>query len=286
MGRIVSIIAVAFALFHIYAGGFRPLVAYEQRTVHLTFALVLTFLLHPFRKGEKITWVEICLAAVSAGTGGYLFIEADQITGRMGIPSAFDLIVGGIIILLVLEATRRVIGLAITLIAAVFLLYAHFGYLAPLSIAHQGYAVERIISQMSSQRKGFSVFPGCLRHVCHPLRHICSLSVRVRAFFIDLSMAPAFGRPCKVSVMSSSLWNDLRECSQCHGRRIAHDHVNEEDRFKPHVAGAVRPSRRQADRSCLCHGSGGLCHGRISAPYINICISAALPAILYYIALL
>ena len=157
--RVTPVIAVCFALFHIYTGGFRALVAYEQRGIHLIFVLVLVFLLMPYRKGRKISWLDICLAVLSAAAGAYLVIEADEITERMGIPNTFDLIVGGIVILLVLEATRRAIGAAITIISVIVLLYAYFGYLAPLAIAHRGYSLERIISQMSLATEGIFGIP-------------------------------------------------------------------------------------------------------------------------------
>ena len=159
LGRIVTVIAVVFSLFHIYTGGFRALVAYEQRGVHLTFVLVLIFLLIPYRTGRKISWPDICLAVLSAAAGAYLVIGADEIAERIGIPSTPDLIVGGAVVLLVLEATRRAVGAAITILAGIVLLYAHFGYLAPLFIVHQGYPVERIISQMSLATEGIFGVP-------------------------------------------------------------------------------------------------------------------------------
>jgi TRAP transporter 4TM/12TM fusion protein len=157
--RVATIVAVCFALFHIYTGGFGALVAYEQRGVHLTFILVLCFMMTPYRKGRQISWPDICLAVLSAAAGVYLVFGADDIAERIGIPSTLDLFVGGAIMLLVLEATRRMIGAAISIVAGIVLLYAYFGYLAPLSIAHQGYPLERIISQMSLATEGIFGIP-------------------------------------------------------------------------------------------------------------------------------
>lgn len=157
--RVATIVAVCFALFHIYTGGFGALVAYEQRGIHLTFILVLCFLMTPYRKGRKISWPDIFLAVLSAAAGAYLVIGADQIADRIGIPSTLDLIVGGATVLLVLEATRRMVGAAISIVAGIVLLYAYLGYLAPLSIAHQGYPLERIVSQMSLATEGIFGIP-------------------------------------------------------------------------------------------------------------------------------
>ena len=159
LGLIVTVLAVALSLFHLYTGGFRPLVAYEQRGVHLTFVLVLIFLLIPYRKGRKISRLDICFAVLSLAAGAYLVIEADAILDRIGIPITRDLIVGGALILLVLEATRRAIGAAVPIVAVIVLLYASFGYLAPLSFIHQGYPTERIISQMTLANEGIFGIP-------------------------------------------------------------------------------------------------------------------------------
>jgi TRAP transporter 4TM/12TM fusion protein len=295
IGHVVSVIAVVFALFHIYTGGFRPLVAYEQRGIHLTFALTLTFLLHPFIKGKKITFVDILLSALSAAAGSYLFSEADNITARMGIPNALDLIVGGVIILLLLEATRRIIGVAITLIAGVFFLYAYFGYLAPISIAHQGYSMERIISQMSLATEGIYGIPLGVSATFIILFVIFAAFLSESGagqFFIDISMA-LFGRfrggPAKVSVMSSSLFGTIS------GSAVANVMVDgwltiplmKRTGFKPHVAGAIEAVASTGGQIMppVMGAAAFVMAEMLGIPYIRICISAALPAILYYIAL-
>ncbi len=295
IGRIVSAIAVAFALFHVYAGGFRPLVAYEQRGVHLTFALVLTFLLTPLKKEKGITWIDIGLSIVSAAAGGYLLFQADEIIERMGIPSTLDLITGGIIVLLVLEATRRLIGMAITIIAGIFLLYAYFGYLAPFAIAHEGYSIDRIISQMSLATEGIYGVPlGASATFVILFVIFASFLSESGAgqFFLDISMA-LFGRfrggPAKVSVMSSSLFGTIS------GSAVANVMVDgwltiplmKKIGFKPHVAGAIEAVTSTGGQIMPpVMGAAAFVMAEIlGQPYIKICIAAAIPAVLYYVSL-
>jgi TRAP transporter 4TM/12TM fusion protein len=293
--RLASVVAVCFALFHIYTGGFRPLVAYEQRGIHLTFTLVLSFLLTPYRKGRRISWLDIGLAVLSAAAGAYLFLEADQITERMGIPSMLDLLVGGVILVLVLEATRRVIGAAITIIAAFFLVYAYFGYLAPVSIAHQGYSLERIISQMSLATEGIFGVPLGVSATFVILFVIFAAFLSESGagqFFIDISMA-LFGRfrggPAKVSVMSSSLFGTIS------GSAVANVMVDgwltiplmKRIGIQPHVAGAIEAVASTGGQIMPpVMGAAAFVMAEIlGLPYIKICIAAAIPAILYYVAL-
>jgi TRAP transporter 4TM/12TM fusion protein len=293
--RVASMVAVCFALFHIYTGGFRPLVAYEQRGVHLTFTLILSFLLTPFRKGKGLTWVDVGLAVLSTLAGSYLIIEADEITERMGIPSALDLLAGGAIVILTLEATRRVIGAAITIIAGVFLLYAYFGYLAPISIAHQGYSLERIISQMSLATEGIYGIPLGVSATFVILFVIFAAFLSESGagqFFIDISMS-LFGRfrggPAKVSVMSSSLFGTIS------GSAVANVMVDgwltiplmKRIGIKPHVAGAIEAVASTGGQIMPpVMGAAAFVMAEIlGVPYIKICIAAAIPAILYYVAL-
>ena len=295
IGLITTVIAVLFALFHVYTGGVRPLVAYEQRGIHLTFALILTFLLTPYRKGKRITWIEVALALISLGAGGYLFLEAEAIVDRMGIPTKLDLVAGGIVVLLVLEATRRLIGLTITVVAIFFLVYAYFGYLAPIAVAHEGYSIERIVSQMSLATEGIFGVPlgASATFVILFVIFAAFLSESgAGQFFLDISMA-LFGRfrggPAKVSVMSSSLFGTIS------GSAVANVMVDgwltiplmKKTGFRPHVAGAIEAVTSTGGQIMPpVMGAAAFVMAEIlGVPYIKICVAAAIPAVLYYVAL-
>ncbi len=295
IGGVISVIAVAFALFHLYAGGFRPLVAYEQRGVHLTFALALIFLVCPFKRGGRISWVDVCLSGLAAVGGGYLFFESDSLMMRMGIPTALDIIVGAVMLLLVLEATRRVIGLAMPIIAGVFLLYGYFGYLAPGFIAHRGYSIERIISQMSLGTEGIYGIPLGVSATYVILFIIFAAFLSecgAGKFFLDISMA-LFGRfrggPAKVSVMSSSLFGTVS------GSAVANVMIDgwltiplmKKIGFKPHVAGAIEAVNSTGGQIVppIMGAAAFIMAEMLGVPYIKICIAAIIPAILYYLSL-
>lgn len=117
---IVFVLLLSFSLFQLYTGYFGAYTAYIQRTIHLGFALVLIFLLFPSKKSgnkRKIAWYDYILALLSLIVCLYWPLFYDEIVQSIGSISTAQMIVGGIAILLTLEATRRAVGLPITIIA-------------------------------------------------------------------------------------------------------------------------------------------------------------------------
>ncbi len=161
-GRLVTTLAIALSLFHLYTSYFGTLGAIPQRTIHLTILLVLVFLLYPARSGRsssRISPVDVLLALVSVVVGAYIFVEYDKMMLLMKPLTAVDIALGIAAVVIVLEATRRVIGLALPIIAIIFLLYAVAGNHMPDLIAHAGYGVERIAYQMYFTTEGVYGLP-------------------------------------------------------------------------------------------------------------------------------
>ena len=123
----VKIFAIIVALYHLYGSVFGTPVTLKHRSLHVAMVLALGFLLYPFRKKgnrKSIAWYDLLLAIVIMATAAYVWIDYLGIIGRSGIPNAMDLVVGGLLIVLVLESARRVTGLALPILGIVFLLYA------------------------------------------------------------------------------------------------------------------------------------------------------------------
>ena len=122
MGWIALIGLLAFSLFQVYTSVFGVLTAQLQRSIHLGFALALIFLLFPLRKRNagtknKVAWYDVILAALSVVVGAYWPVMIDDLVNRVGRLTDFDFFVGLLAVLLVLEATRRTVGLPIMIIA-------------------------------------------------------------------------------------------------------------------------------------------------------------------------
>ena len=160
--KLVAIIAITWSLFQLwYAspfpfwlnfGMFKGLPA---RAIHLGFALLLAFLIFPYARGKKVNFIDILIAITGAICCLYIYVFYDQLVDRGGIllkinlsdnfTIPIELILGIIGILILLEATRRVIGIPLVVIAVCFLLFSYFGQYAPDIISHGGLSLKRLV---------------------------------------------------------------------------------------------------------------------------------------------
>ena len=160
--KIVAAIAIIWSLFQLWYASPFPFIfnfgmfkGLPARAIHLGFALTLAFLIYPFAKGKKISVFDILISFVGAFSCFYIYFFYDQLVDRGGvllsisIGNNFDLpielIIGSLGILILLEATRRAIGLPLVIIAICFLLFSYFGRYAPEIISHGGLSLNRLV---------------------------------------------------------------------------------------------------------------------------------------------
>ncbi|MCD6269122.1 MAG: C4-dicarboxylate ABC transporter permease, partial [Deltaproteobacteria bacterium] len=150
----VTVVAITLSLFQLYTAGIAPLAAIYQRSVHLVLILVLVFALYPPIKTAAKDKIDIyliidgILILLAITIGAYIWIEFNDIVERQGDWITTDVVMGTIAIFLVMEATRRVIGLFMSAIAIIFLLFTYFGPWMPDLLAHKGYSIERIVTTL------------------------------------------------------------------------------------------------------------------------------------------
>lgn len=216
IGWIVFIGLLSFSLFHLYTGVFGMLTAQLQRSIHLGFALALIFLLFPARKKDrgrkhKVAWYDIILAILGVAVGAYWPLFIDEIVMRAGRLTEIDFYIGLLAVLLVLEATRRAVGLPITIIAVVFLLYGIFGPYMPSFLAHRGLNLDRLVQTMFYTTEGILGTPlGVSSTYIFLFLLFGSFLVKtgVGQYFNDLAVSIAgkrIGGPAKVAIFSSAL---------------------------------------------------------------------------------
>ncbi|WP_077211230.1 TRAP transporter permease [Bacillus dakarensis] len=216
LGWIVFLGLLSFSLFQLYTGIFGMLTAQLQRSIHLGFALSLIFLLFPARKKDrgvkhKPAWYDIILAIASVVVGAYWPMMIDELVMRAGVITQVDFYIGLLAVLLVLEATRRAVGMPITIIAALFLLYAIFGQQMPGFLAHRGLSLERLIQTMFFTTEGILGTPlGVSATFIFLFLLFGSFLVKtgVGQYFNDLAVSlagKATGGPAKVAIFSSAL---------------------------------------------------------------------------------
>jgi TRAP transporter 4TM/12TM fusion protein len=144
-----TLVAVVMSLFALYAA-VETISALSVRSLHLLFALVLTFVLYPAGrrfKGKVNGW-DWMLAAAAIVSVGYVAWFADELQFRAAVPNALDLVLGAVCMTLVLEATRRAVGWPVPLVALGFLAYAFWGNYLPQLWSHPGFDLERTLGYL------------------------------------------------------------------------------------------------------------------------------------------
>lgn len=208
---------LSFSLFQLYTAIFGVFPAQIQRSVHLGFALGLIFLLFPATKNLKaagtckVAWYDAVLAVLGAGVGVYWVINYETIVTGIGLITTVDFYVGLLAVLLVLEATRRAVGLPITIIAGLFLLYGLYGSSLPGFLSHNGLTLERLIQTMYFTTEGILGTPLAVSSTFIFLFILFGaflVQTGVGQYFNDLAVAVAgrsTGGPAKVAIFSSAL---------------------------------------------------------------------------------
>ena len=160
--KIVAAIAIIWSLFQLwYASPFPFMFNFgifkglPARAIHLGFALCLAFLIYPISKGKKISFIDIIISLLGAFSCLYIYFFYDHLVDRGGVLLSvkigenfnlpIELIIGSFGILILLEATRRAIGLPLVIIAICFLLFSYFGRYAPEIISHGGLSLNRLV---------------------------------------------------------------------------------------------------------------------------------------------
>jgi len=121
----------------------------QARSIHLAFALFLAFLAYPASANsprDSIPLLDWGLALLGAFCAAYIYLFYEQLAERSGAPILFDMVVGITGLIILLEATRRALGLPLTIVALVFLTYTYFGPYMPDVIAHKGQSLSKIVS--------------------------------------------------------------------------------------------------------------------------------------------
>ncbi len=162
--KLVAIIAITWSLFQLWYASplpfildFGKIIDVPARSLHLAFGLTLCFLVYPSfksKRGEPIPIYDYFFAAIGLIATLYIFFSYESWVHRQGILAhleifnfkiPYEVILGSLGIILLLEATRRAIGIPLVTIALIFLLFSIFGQSMPDLISHQGLSITRLV---------------------------------------------------------------------------------------------------------------------------------------------
>lgn len=293
--NVVYVVAVLWALFQLYALIFLIDILF-LRIVHVTFALILAYLIKPLRKpfNKIIDPILIFLAII---TCIYYTSIIDLIAERIPYVTPLttcDLIFGSLLIALTVEAVRRVAGKILALFITVFILYWLFGPLIPGVIRHN-ISPRLIFEQISLSTAGIL---GFLTYISSTFVYLFILfsallyGTGIGKFYIDLALASVGrtrGGGAKAAIIASSLFGTISGASVSNVLATGTFTIPlmKKLKYKPALAGAVEAIASTGGQLMppIMGAAAFIIAEVLGVDYLYVCIAAAIPAILYYIAL-
>ncbi len=301
--RLASLTAVCWALFQLATSYFGVLPLLQQRPIHMAFGFALIFLLYPARPrdggrgwgGRLSAAASVALLALSVGLGAYVAWLHIDLVWRMGDYHDYEVVLGGLAVLVVLEATRRTTGWALPVIAVVFLLYAFFGNVAPDLIAHRGFSLRRVFTQLYLTQEGIYGLPMGISATL--VFNFVLLGAFLKEtgsgqFFIDVALA-LFGRvrggPAKVAVVASSFFGTISGSAVANvvGTGSFTIPLMKSIGYRPMFAGAVEAAASSGGQIMppVMGAAAFLMAELLDISYFSVVVAALIPAVLYYVAL-
>jgi TRAP transporter 4TM/12TM fusion protein len=294
--KVVMAVALAFSSYQLVIAAFSPISSLPTRSIHVGFVLALAFLIHPIGKRaerRRIAIYDYALAAIASALALYhLMFEGDLIQ-RSGDPTTADLVVGTIFIVLVFEGARRILGLALPIICAVFLAYGLLGQFLPSLIAHRGYGFDQIVGQLFLGTEGIFGIP-TLVSATYIFLFILFGSFLEHAGMVNLfnNIALGFvgharGGPAKVAVISSGLMGTISGSGVANVLTTGQFTIPLMKRFgyAPVFAGAVEATSSMGGQIMppVMGAVAFIMAETLNVPYVTIVKAAVVPAVLYYV---
>ncbi|ONK24374.1 C4-dicarboxylate ABC transporter [Bacillus sp. VT-16-64] len=295
-GWIIFFGLLAFSIFQLYASITQSIPRQILLSIHLGFALSLIFLLFPasrkIKRKNKVPWYDIILSLISVGIGAYWPMMIETIVNRVGTLTPIDLTVGVLAILLTLEATRRAVGMPITVIAILFMLYAYFGQSMPSFLAHRGLNFESLVNTLFFTSQGIlgtPLYVSATFIFLFLLFGAFLVKTGVGQYFNDLALSIAgrrVGGPAKVAIFSSALQGTISGSSVANVVTSGSFTIPMMKKlgYRKEFAGAVEAAASTGGQIMppVMGAAAFLMVEFIGITYWEIAKAAAIPAILYF----
>ena len=214
-----GVIAASFSGFYLYTSGFGLVSSESNRAFYLLFTSLLVFLSYPANKNKDsfapsiLDFVFIILASVSIIYWVNEYVN--YAINRVSSPSEWDTLFGVIAIIVIVETSRRALGIAIPIIAAIFLLQLYYGEYLPGKLSHSGLPFRRIIEfTFSTQEAMFGVVTATFATFVFPFMIFGAFLEKsgAGAFFMKLATSLTGkwrGGPAKIATFSSALFGSI-----------------------------------------------------------------------------
>lgn len=301
---IVGVLLVTLSCFHYYTAGFGLLREATHRGIHLALVMSLIFLVFGLRKTAspnrfpaigRIPVYDWLLALVAAAVCLYVPYVYNDLAFRIGNPLPIDVIFGSAMIVLTLEATRRSMGIALPIIAALFILYALYGQYAPGLLVHPGTSWKGLVNHLYLTSQGiYGIAVGVVAtYVFHfVLFGVLANRIGAGQLFIDLASCVAgryAGGPAKVSVFSSALFGMISGSSIANTVSTGALTIPAMKRvgYQSHFAAAVEATASTGGQITppIMGAAAFIMIEFLELPYRTILLAATVPALMHYLGI-
>lgn len=292
--KYVYVLGIIAVLFHFYVLVIHPISYWRLYLMHILFGMLLVYAI--YKPGKKfkdtVPWYDVLLMLAGIGTVIYCITAERGMAYRMGSnPTTADLIAISIILLLLLEGTRRIYGMILPTVAIVFLLYCRFGQYFSGGLGHSGYSFKKTISYMLGYEAVFGSPMNASATMVFLFMVFGAFLTFSGAgpFFIDLAMSLAGskrGGPAKVAVISSALFgtvsgNSVANVASTGAFTIP---LMKSVGYKSEFAAAVEATASSGGQIMppILGSAAFIMAELIGAPYSEIMLASIIPALLYF----
>ncbi|AKL93893.1 TRAP transporter, 4TM/12TM fusion protein [Clostridium aceticum] len=295
----IKVFAILIGFYHLYVSYFGTLVTLKHRSLHVAGILALTYFLYPAHKNadrKKMPMYDWFLGLLSISTTVYIFMDYLGIVHRAGLPNNLDLFFGVVLIVLVLEAARRVTGFALPLLGVLFIAYALFGRQMPGFFGHRGYGWTEIVNHLFVSTDGIY---GTAVGVASTYIFLFILfgafmgKSGMGQFFNDISLALAGhtkGGPAKVAVIASGFLGSINGAAVANVVTTGAFTIPLMKRtgYDAEFAGAVEASASVGGQLLppIMGAAAFIMAEVLGIQYKVIVMAAILPALLYYLGIM
>ncbi len=296
-GWTIMAIATLFSLLYLYFNSFGMLSTEMHRGLYFLFTLILGFLIYPLGKTKQnaiLMAIDIILILVAIFAVLWWIKEYPSYAQRVGDPETSDIVVGLIAIFLALELSRRVLGIAMSILALVALLYCYFGQYAPNIIAIKGLSMTKIVEFTAVTMEGlYGGVVAAFASYLIPFTIFGGFLERSGAgdFFLNVAKSLTgtwVGGPAKIAVISSGFFGSISGSSVANVVSTGTFTIPMMKRvgYPPHFAGAVEAAASTGGQFMPpIMGAGAFIIAELTeTPYWKVAGMAIIPAVLYYVS--
>jgi TRAP transporter 4TM/12TM fusion protein len=292
-------IAILIAMYHFITSFIGYPATHLHRSLHVGLMLFMAFLIYPATKKSsrgKAAWYDIVLSVLSLSVVVYIWTDYAGFINRMGMPNTMDVVMGTMLILLVMEASRRISGWPLVILSGLFLLYGLFGNMMPSIFMHRGYTWAKLVNHAFINTEGIygtSVNVAASYIFLFILFGAVMNKSGMGQFFNDIALALAGhtkGGPAKVAVIASGFLGSIN------GSAVANVVTTgaftiplmKKTGYSDEFAGSVEASSSVGGQLLppIMGAAAFIMAEMLGVKYSVIVVSAAIPALLYYLGIL